>query len=420
MQMKTKRFFDILVSFALVLGLMSAFALAAEAATAVPYIERRWDGSKVKEETKYCTNYTVINKNTKLLNGYLNSWYVVAGHVSINDSKSRMIVLGTVNLILGDGAKLYNEDGICVPQGSTLNIYSQKNGTGVLYCDADDNDNAAIGANNEAGDCGNINIHGGIVVADTAKMGTDAAGIGGGDEGNGGNVTIYGGSVLAKGGKYGAGIGGGDNDKGRGGNGGVTTIYGGQVRAYGGRHAAGIGGGEGEDLDASGDTIISGGTTRIYGGEVWAYGGTDGAGIGGGKYGSPTLVQIYGGKVVAVGCDCGAGIGGGTCGGAGYVEIKGGNVYAQGDPTGGAGIGTGLGKVIKGGKVYILGGTVTAIGYEGIGAYHMNDLDKLILGRGIILYGGKSTTSKMQVICGGPRHVQKRERRPCMVTKPRN
>ena len=54
----------------------------------------------------------------------------------------------------------------------------------MLYCDADINDNAAIGADDQKGDCGTVIIHGGNITADTAAEGTDGAGIGGGDEGN--------------------------------------------------------------------------------------------------------------------------------------------------------------------------------------------------------------------------------------------
>ncbi len=102
----------------------------------------------------------------------------------------RLVVTDEAHLILCDGAKLTLADGINVGAGKTLSIYGQANDSGLLYCVADTNDNAAIGADNEAGDCGTVIIHGGNVIADASSEGTNAAGIGGGDEGNGGTVRI--------------------------------------------------------------------------------------------------------------------------------------------------------------------------------------------------------------------------------------
>ena len=90
-----------------------------------------------------------------------------------------------------------------------------------------------------------------------------------------GNINIHGGDIEATGGKYGAGIGGGDNtgfdnDKTRGG----LTVYDGTVTATGGEYGAGIG------------CSLSGTTTDIciYAGTVNATGGKNGgAGIGGCK-----------------------------------------------------------------------------------------------------------------------------------------
>ena len=75
----------------------------------------------------------------------------------------------------------------------------------------------------------------GELIAIGGKFG---AGIGGGDTENGQNITISGGKVTATGGKYGSGIGGGYI-----GNGQNITISGGTVTATGGEHGSGIGGG---------------------------------------------------------------------------------------------------------------------------------------------------------------------------------
>ena len=112
-----------------------------------------------------------------------------------------------------------------------------------------------------------------------AKGGKYGAGIGGGYYENGSDITITGGEVKATGGEYGAGIGGGDH-----GNGSDITITSGKVKATGGRRGAGIGGGNyriGKDI-------------TISGGEVNAIGGVTGAGIGGGCYGDGNNITVSG------------------------------------------------------------------------------------------------------------------------------
>ena len=131
---------------------------------------------------------------------------MVSGNVE-NDNRPFVTAGQTANIILLDGARLYCEDGINVPAGTTLNVFGQTGDSGLLYCDADTNNNAAIGADSESGACGTITIHGGNVAADTEKYGKNSAGIGGGYGGDGGKVTIYGGIVQAVGASYGAGIG---------------------------------------------------------------------------------------------------------------------------------------------------------------------------------------------------------------------
>ena len=114
------------------------------------------------------------------------------------------------------------------------------------------------------------------------------------------------GSLTATGGKYGAGIGGGE-----GGNGEDITITGGTVNAASG-DGAGIGGG----YKGNGKNIT------ITGGTVTATGGTAGAGIGGGEGGNGEDITITGGTVTASGC-AGAGIGGGINGSGSNVTVSG-------------------------------------------------------------------------------------------------
>ena len=211
-----------------------------------------------------------------------------------------------------------------------------------------------FGAGIGGGDYGsgkNITITGGTV---NATGGLEGAGIGGGYSGSGENITINGGTVEATGGKFGAGIGGGHEGSGK-----NITITGGTVNAAGGDFGAGIGGGNGGSNGGSGEAIT------ITGGTVNATGGTCGAGIGGGDYGSGKNITITGGTVNAAGGDFGAGIGGGDYGSGEAITIKGGTVEANGGLFG-AGIGGGFGAGIGGsGKnITINGGTVNAAGGE--------------------------------------------------------
>ena len=159
----------------------------------------------------------------------------------------------------------------------------------------------------------------------TAEGGKYGAGIGSGDQGAGSGITITGGEIKATGGQYGAGIGGGKGD------GSDITISGGEVNATGGTSGAGIGGG----YNGNGSDIT------ITDGEVNATGGKYGAGIGGGEYGIGKDIIITGGEVNATGGRFSAGIGGGSRGTGSDITISGGEVNASGGVNG-AGIGGGL------------------------------------------------------------------------------
>ena len=160
----------------------------------------------------------------------------------------------------------------------------------------------------------------------TAEGGKYGAGIGGGNKGNGDNIAISGGDVKATGGTWGAGIGGGKNGAGSG-----ITISGGEVEATGGSAGAGIGGGY--EGDGSNITITDS--------KVTATGGYGGAGIGGGHQGAGSYITISGGEVKATGGKYGAGVGGGFKGNGNNIAITGGEVKATGGLNG-AGIGGGL------------------------------------------------------------------------------
>ena len=189
----------------------------------------------------------------------------------------------------------------------------------------------------------------------TAEGGKYGAGIGGGDQGAGSGITITGGEIKATGGQYGAGIGGGK------GAGSDITISGGEVNATGGTSGAGIGGG----YNGNGSDIT------ITDGEVNATGGKYGAGIGGGEYGIGKDIIITGGEVNATGGRFSAGIGGGSRGTGSDITISGGEVNASGGVNG-AGIGGGLRS--KGKDITVSGDTKLKVQggdedhYDGAGA----------------------------------------------------
>ena len=180
-----------------------------------------------------------------------------------------------------------------------------------------------------------------------ATGGKYGAGIGGGEYKSAEAITITGGTVTAAGGQYGAGIGGGEYGSGK-----NITITGGTVTARGGEGGAGIGGGEFASAEA---ITITRGTVNATGGE-------QGAGIGGGRMGSGQNITITSGKVTAAGGKYGAGIGGGAQSSGQNIKITDGTVTARGGENG-AGIGGGGGSNGgSGNNITITGGTVTAGG----------------------------------------------------------
>ena len=208
----------------------------------------------------------------------------------------------------------YKRAGLEKTSEGTLTLKDDKKKAGSLTATGGKFGAGIGGGNGGSGE--NITITGGTVNATGGLYG--GAGIGGGDDGSGKNITITGGTVNAAGGDFGAGIGGGNRGSGE-----DITIKGGTVEANGGLFGAGIGGGNSAGIGSSGKNItINGGTVNAAGGEY-------GAGIGGGCWGSGEDITINGGTVNATGGTCGAGIGGGEQGNGGYGGI-GSNVTVSG------------------------------------------------------------------------------------------
>ena len=149
------------------------------------YVYREWDATAktVRQETRYA-NCEDIDKGDDATIG--NGWYITGE----DDNDINTVYVdenSVVNIIVKDGTTQITW-GIVVPASSTLNIYGQPGGTGVLKNDQDENHYAGIGGKD---DCGTINIFGGKIEAiGESSDGDDngGAGIGGGWKGAGGRL----------------------------------------------------------------------------------------------------------------------------------------------------------------------------------------------------------------------------------------
>jgi hypothetical protein len=113
--------------------------------------------------------------------------YTVTANVTITN---RIIVTGTVNLVLGDGTTLHAPKGIHVSEGNTLTI----SGTGALTIDETAYKYAGIGVSDQD-NCGTVNITGGVI---NIQVGKNAYGIGTAANSSArcGDITITGGQVT--------------------------------------------------------------------------------------------------------------------------------------------------------------------------------------------------------------------------------
>lgn len=333
-----------------------------EARMLYTYYECSWDEENQEVVYTKCfvpENVTVYNICTSMYasGGDLtdSQWFVADGTGSTANGLT--CGSGDRHIILCDGASITINNGLFVPQGSTLYIYSQSFGDNMGKLTSNTTTWSWPGIGGKDSYTGTIVIHGGDI---TATGGRQAAGIGGREDKPSGTITIYNGKVTAQGGASGAGIGGGE-----GGSGEDITIYNGTVTATGGDYGAGIGGGA--KYNGGGN----GGNITIFGGSVNATGGVSAAGIGGGIFGNSGAISIHGGIITATGGNKtaesaygGAGIGGGgSSGGSSVVvsiNITGGIVEARGNH-GGAGIGSGSSSNQEG-PITISGGEIRAYG----------------------------------------------------------
>lgn len=275
-----------------------------------------------------------------LMSALAREWDIADGDITIvADNDGQKVSQGTENDISDDNPVIIGNSAT-----NTVSIVAEKDRTANVTLsganiDGSTKGNAAVSTTGE----GNVSIE--LDGDNTLKSGKGHAGL---EKKNGGKLTIAdedkNGKLTAEGGKYGAGIGGGDQGAGSG-----ITITGGEIKATGGQYGAGIGGGKGDGSDIT-----------ISGGEVNATGGTSGAGIGGGYNGNGSDITITDGEVNATGGKYGAGIGGGEYGIGKDIIITGGEVNATGGRfsagIGGGSRGTGSDITISGGEVNASGG----------------------------------------------------------------
>ena len=232
-------------------------------------------------------------------------WDIRKGDITVNAESGGQTVRQGGGAAVPDSAPVIT--GTSKENNVTINADSGQTASVTLSgvnIDVRDKGKAAVSTTGE----GNVSIE--LNGDNTLKSGKGHAGL---EKKNGGKLTIAdedkNGKLTAEGGKYGAGIGGGDQGAGSG-----ITITGGEIKATGGQYGAGIGGGE----YGIGKDII------ITGGEVNATGGRFSAGIGGGSRGTGSDITISGGEVNASGGVNGAGIGGG-------LRSKGKDITVSGD-----------------------------------------------------------------------------------------
>ena len=333
----------------------------------VMYLDENGD-----EQTAECI---MIRGNWDELSFTQGGWYAVDGDVTIAGRIWNRAPAGeAVHVILMDGCQWTVPKGINNGGGSILNFYGQKESDGRLCIEHCDSYCAGIGTRSVKDGVGTVTINGGDFLI---RGGSNAAGIGGGNDCDCGTVTINGGHLEIYSGSYAAAIGAsqyGGNIR--------ITINGGYVRAVEQYYScAAIGGSyfhKGDFVIINGGTVIAEGMFGIgghqmkgnieHGGDIVINGGTVKAKTGAtaivGKF--DANITITGGKVTAISDKLGAGIGDGES----YsdstavpnITITGGEVTAIGGP-GCAGIG-GV-RNYRGSNVTISGGVVTAIGGSG-------------------------------------------------------
>jgi hypothetical protein len=217
------------------------------------------------------------------VNAFAAEWYMEDGDITVNAGSSGQTVTQGTNVDVPDAAPVITQKDSSTATTNTVTINAESGATAEVTLSGVNiiNFNAAVSTSGEGG----VTIE--LDNSNTVESGGCNAGL---EKNNAGELAITdedsdGGSLYAQGGKYGAGIGGGDGKDGS-----NITISGGKISAVGGNSAAGIGGGgggEGSNINIWDEAQVKaqGGAEekKAYGYDGYGYG--DGAAIGnGGKW----------------------------------------------------------------------------------------------------------------------------------------
>ena len=127
------RCLSVFIALVMVLGVFNVIPAEVFAADGVSYVERSWNYStnQVDEETKMCSDATPISSLGDYQGVSLgDGWYYLDRTSTFSN---RVNAFGNIKLILCDDNQLNLNEGLRVPAGSTLTVYAQEAGTGVLY-----------------------------------------------------------------------------------------------------------------------------------------------------------------------------------------------------------------------------------------------------------------------------------------------
>ena len=191
-----KKSVSILLTLAMMFGILTVIPIEANAASGVQCIERLWDSSdkKVIETVKTCTDYTnLANRSSDHLEG----WYVVSYNMTIN---SRLYVNAShpVNIILCDGATLTCPKGFEIARRATLSIYGQSGGSGQIVTKPNKEEDSPGNSHALSEVGGRFNVYGGTldVECGTRLTSLRGAAIGSAINQTPGTISIYGGLAM--------------------------------------------------------------------------------------------------------------------------------------------------------------------------------------------------------------------------------
>ena len=115
----------------MIFSVFAAVPFEVSAASLVSYLCYSWDGEKVVGNVIVCDSAELSERTSDELDSCT---YAVSRDTTVN---GRLVVSGTTDLVLCDGATLTLKEGITVQPQATLNIFGQSDGTGKIYAHMD-------------------------------------------------------------------------------------------------------------------------------------------------------------------------------------------------------------------------------------------------------------------------------------------